>query len=135
MKRRSNPFVYSIVLLGAIGIVYTLFTQPGRLLTQIGMMALFAGIIFLVYKLYMKKRVGGSAHTAYMRAAKQSKRRYNEPVQSSKASITKVIDAKKISSTSRKPSSPSTGQKKKKTATHLTVIEGKKGKKKNRAFF
>jgi len=133
MNRRSSTIIVRILIaLGLFGLVYTLFTQPSRLFVQLGMIALFVGVIFLIYKFVMKRRMGGSEYTAYIRAAKQSKRRFNEPKQQ-KPTIAKVIDSKKGSSTTKKTFGSSTNKKKK--SSHLTVIEGKKGKKKNRALF
>ncbi|MFC4324015.1 SA1362 family protein [Litchfieldia salsa] len=132
-RRRSNLFVYAIVFLGIIGILYTLFTQPSRLLTQLGSIVFFGGIIYLVYKFYMKRRHGSNEHSAYLRAAKQSKRRFNEPGQQKQPS--KIIDGKRLTSTAKKNANHTSTTKRKKSTTHLTVIEGKKGKKKNRAFF
>ncbi|MBD8070415.1 SA1362 family protein [Bacillus sp. PS06] len=127
-RRRMDLVVYSIIILGIVGILYILFTDPSRLLMQLGSIVLFAGIIFLVYKFVMKRRTGGNEYSAYLRAAKRSKRRFNE--QSHKKPISKVVDAKKLSSSTKKST-----QSRKGPTPHLTVIEGKKGKKKNRAFF
>ncbi|MDA6963058.1 hypothetical protein OSM87_25610, partial [Escherichia coli] len=59
---------------------------------------------------------------AFIKAAKKSKRRFNNKETGSangrKASVGSLTSIKKA---------------KKKTSPHLTVIEGKKGKKKNRA--
>lgn len=130
-RRTSNMFVGIIVALGAIGLVYTLFTNPSRIFTQLGMIVLTVGIIFLLYKLYMRRRKGGREQTAYLRAAKRSKRRFNEKKQQ-KPSIAR-IDSKKVTAAPKKPFT--TVQKKNRSSANLTVIEGKKGKKKNRAFF
>ncbi|WP_078545808.1 SA1362 family protein [Litchfieldia alkalitelluris] len=135
MNRRSNLFVYSIITLGVIGILYTLFTQPSRLLVQLGSIVFFGAIIFLIYKIYMRRRLGGSGndYSAYRRAAKQSKRRFNEQTQ--QKPVSKVVEGKKLSSSPKKASPLQSGKRKKSSPSHLTVIEGKKGKKKNRAFF
>ena len=129
-RRNSNMFVGIIVALGAVGLVYTLFTNPSRVFTQLGMIVLTVGVIFLIYKWYMRRRNGGREQTAFLRAAKRSKRRFNEK-KSYKPSISR-IDIKKGSSS---PKKTFTTVQKKKSSANLTVIEGKKGKKKNRAFF
>jgi len=131
-RRSSNIIVKLLIVLGVFGLVYTLFTQPSRLFVQLGSIALVVGIIYLVYKFYMRHRMGGNEHSAYIRAVKQSKRRFNEPIRYKKPSISK-IDAKKGATSSKRTFGSSAPKKKK--STHLTVIEGKKGKKKNRALF
>jgi hypothetical protein len=133
MNRRSNIIVGIIIALGAIGLVYTLFTQPSKIFIQLGMLVLFGGVIFLVYKLVIRRRTGSKEYSAYLRAVKQSKRRFNEP-NNQKAQISRIGDSKKGTLTKKKTISRTAAPKRKKNS-HLTVIEGKKGKKKNRAFF
>jgi len=130
-RRSSNIIVKLLIVLGIFGLVYTLFTQPSRLFVQLGTIALVVGIIFLVYKFYMRHRMGGKEQSAYIRAVKQSKRRFNESIRQ-KPTISK-IDTKKSAASPKRTFGSSVPKKKK--STHLTVIEGKKGKKKNRALF
>ncbi|MCC3358685.1 SA1362 family protein [Bacillus sp. REN16] len=131
-RRKSNIVVMVLLGLGALGFVYTLFTRPGSLLVQAGMIFLFIGIIYLLYKFVISRRMGGMEHSAYLRAAKQSRKRFKT------GSIRKAQGAgnKKPTTSSTKRSNVASIHKKRKTnPTHLTVIEGKKGKKKNRALF
>jgi hypothetical protein len=66
-----------------------------------------------------------------VRAVKQSKLRQKEKERGSNK-----VDMHTYRSSNKRPVSKSTKPlKKKKNNSHLTVIEGKKGKKKNRAFF
>lgn len=135
-RRRSNIVVMILLGLGAFGFVYTLFTRPSSLLMQAGMIFLFIGIIFLIYKFVIGRRMGGKEYSAYLRAAKQSKRRFSPP-KKKKPQYMGASNAKKSSSTTTKKSTVASINKKRKSTnnTHLTVIEGKKGKKKNRALF
>ncbi|MEC2075397.1 SA1362 family protein [Metabacillus fastidiosus] len=123
MNRRSmNGFIIVILTLGGIGLLATLVRNPMWLLQQIAFYAVIAGIIFLIYRYAFQKRIG-RGNSAYEKAVKQSKRRFDD-----RDSKVKSI------SQARKNLKKGSALKKKKQ-THLTVIEGKKGKKKNRAFF
>ncbi|THE11288.1 hypothetical protein E1I69_15645 [Bacillus timonensis] len=133
-RRKSNIVVMILLGLGALGFVYTLFTRPGSLLVQAGMIFLFIGIIYLLYKFVISRRMGGKEHSAYLRAAKQSRKRFKSGSQ--RKSQTLGMGNKKHTTAATKRSTVSPIHKKRKTnPTHLTVIEGKKGKKKNRALF
>ncbi|HZG71881.1 MAG TPA: hypothetical protein VEY51_10145, partial [Chondromyces sp.] len=72
--------------------------------------------IYAIYRFMTRKSQGKRENRAFIKAAKQSKKRLKDR---------------------RKPSVSSLSSKKKpfrkRSAAHLTVIEGKKGKKKNRA--
>ncbi|MCV9888175.1 SA1362 family protein [Metabacillus halosaccharovorans] len=126
MTRRTNWIVMVIILLGVIGFVTTLVSEPLWLLKQIAIYAAIAGLIYLIYRLVSRREMG-KEQSSYLKAAKQSKRRFDD--RSNKGSnvrnISQVKKTKKASAIKKKKQQPS----------HLTVIEGKKGKKKNRAFF
>ncbi|TXC92323.1 hypothetical protein FS935_04505 [Metabacillus litoralis] len=125
MNRRMNGVVLVIISLGIIGVITTLVSDPLWLLKQIAIYTVLAGAIYLIYRLFMKKRMG-KENTSYAKAVKQSKKRYDDR-------NTRASNVKNISQVKR--SSKTSAVKKKKQPSHLTVIEGKKGKKKNRAFF
>lgn len=125
MNRRMNGVVLVIILLGIIGVITTLVSDPLWLLKQMAIYAVLAGAIYLIYRLFMKKRMG-KENTSYAKAVKQSKKRYDD--RNTRGSNVKNI-------TQVKKSIKTSAVKKKKQPSHLTVIEGKKGKKKNRAFF
>lgn len=129
MKKRSlKPVFVTIITLGAFGFIYTIVKQPFMLFQRIFFMALFVGVFYAIYKLYVKRRSGGKEQLAYMKAAKHSKKRingYHDKKAPVKGSVKKVTPLTKHRLKLEK----------KKTEVHLTVIEGKKGKKKNRASF
>ncbi|MCH1626609.1 SA1362 family protein [Fredinandcohnia quinoae] len=131
-RRKSNIVVMILLCLGVFGFLYTLVTNPSSLLVQAGMIFLFIGVVLLVYRFFNRRRSGGKEYSAYLRAAKQSKRRFNEQNQR-KTQLSGVRGKKSVPTTTKKSTVSSIN--KKRTNTHLTVIEGKKGKKKNRAFF
>lgn len=133
-RRKSNIVVMILLGLGALGFVYTLITNPGSLLMQAGMIFLFIGIIYLLYRFVISRRMGGKDQSAYLRAAKLSKRRFKAGSQR-KSQITKIGNKKPSGASSKKSNVSSIYKKRKNNTTHLTVIEGKKGKKKNRALF
>ncbi|MDQ0224938.1 SA1362 family protein [Metabacillus niabensis] len=111
--------IVAILILGVIGII----SNPFWLFRQIAFMAILAIIIYLVYRLFMRKRMS-KEYASYLKAAKQSKKRFNDKG-NRQSNIRSFSQAKKQTKAS--------AIKKKKQSTHLTVIEGKKGKKKNRA--
>ena len=124
-RRVMNGIVLAIITLGAIGLIITLVTNPLGFFKQIAIYAAIAGVIYLLYRLFIRKNAG-SVYSSYAKAARRSKRRFDNK----KANGTKVRNiahAKKAIKT--------TAIRKKNPPTHLTVIEGKKGKKKNRASF
>jgi predicted tellurium resistance membrane protein TerC len=121
-----NGIVLAIILLGAIGLITTLVSNPMWLLKQIAIYAALAGVIYLIYRMFMKKRINNKDYSSYAKAAKKSKRRFDEK-NNRGSNIRNIAQVKKATKTS--------AIKKKKQPSHLTVIEGKKGKKKNRAFF
>lgn len=124
-RRVMNGIVLAIILLGAVGLITTIVSDPLWLLKQIAIYAAIAGGIYLIYRLFTKKRMG-KEHSSYAKAAKLSKRRLDDRSTRS-SNVKNIAHAKKSTKTS--------AIKKKKQPSHLTVIEGKKGKKKNRAFF
>ncbi len=126
MNRRVNWIVMVVILLGFIGFVTTLVSDPLWLLKQIAIYAAIAGFIYLIYRMVSKRKLG-KEHSSYLKAAKQSKRRFDDRSNRSSniRNISQAKKAKKASAIKKKKQQPS----------HLTVIEGKKGKKKNRAFF
>lgn len=125
-RRVINGIVFAIILLGAVGLITILVSNPMWLIKQIAIYAALAGIIYLIYRLFIRKRMGGKEYSSYANAAKKSKRRFNDN-RTFSSNVKNISQAKKSVKTS--------AIKKKKQSSHLTVIEGKKGKKKNRALF
>lgn len=107
---------YTLIGLAGIGLVSLLLNNPGELVRQIGLIALSAIVIFFIFRLVMKRRIGGNKEDrAFAKAAKQSKKRFNSP----QATASSPVSYKK------KPAA-------KKKSKHLKVIDGKKGKRSNR---
>ncbi|MEK4028836.1 MULTISPECIES: SA1362 family protein [Bacillaceae] len=116
-----SVIAYTLMGLAAIGLISMLLYSPGALARQLIILAVTAVVIYFIYRLVIRKRLGGGTEDkAFAKAAKESKKRLQKQKRP-------------------KPSSPSTVSSKKKKpfrrkrTKHLTVIEGKKGKKNNRA--
>ncbi|MEH7528847.1 hypothetical protein COJ92_08805 [Priestia megaterium] len=126
-----KPLVYGLIGLGVIGFAFTLITDPAVLLRQAGYIFLFIILFYLVYRFILRPSQTKGQDRGYVRAVKQSKLRQKEKERGSNK-----VDMHTYRSSNKHPVSKSTKPlKKKKNNSHLTVIEGKKGKKKNRAFF
>lgn len=105
-----------ILVLGIFGLVVTLITQPFRLVRFLLISAILIGIFFLVMKNFsLPNQAMRKEQRAFIKAARQSKKRIKRGQ--------KKVDSKKKKAVRKRYTS----------STHLTVIEGKKGKKKNRA--
>lgn len=127
-KRSFTPVFVIIITFAAFGLIYTIVKQPFELFQRIFFILLFVGVFYGIYKLYTRNSQGGNAQAAYMKAVKHSKKRFNGRSHDKKVmnkNIKKVSPFKK----------QRVNLEKKKSELHLTVIEGKKGKKKNRASF
>ncbi|PLR99909.1 hypothetical protein CVD19_02325 [Bacillus sp. T33-2] len=123
MKNRSSIYFFAgIVILSAIGIVSRLINNPVGFLQTIAGMVLIVGVIFLLVRRFSSAHPGKQEQRAFLKAAKKSKKRFHHKEPSVPPRRSTI-------------GSLATARKKKKDASHLTVIEGKKGKKKNRASF
>lgn len=113
-----------ISALAAIGLVSMLINSPGQLMSQILFAVVTVALVMFLFRLLMKKRVGGNhEERAYTKAVKQSKKRYN-PKTSYKTKPSRSMSF--VSKPKKKPS-------RRKKASHLTVIQGNKGKRGSRA--
>ncbi|TLS36358.1 SA1362 family protein [Pseudalkalibacillus caeni] len=128
-NRFVQPLIYFIMVLALIGFGWRLITEPMSLLTQILIAVAIAGIFYFIYKRFIAKQ-SSPENSAYKRAAKQSlkmkKRRESTRKQASHLRLLKskpLLKNKKNRSNIDKKEIP------------FTVIEGRKGKKKNRALF
>jgi amino acid permease len=119
-KRSSSIFAISIVILALIGIVGNLVQDPVAFVQRIAMLVIVGIIIYLVVKRYYKQSPQKKEQKAFLRAAKQTK---------------KKIQKKKTDEGNKSPNLTKLTSIRKKSSAHLTVIEGKKTKKKNRASF
>lgn len=128
-RRTLHPVALALIGLGVIGFLFSLLTNPLRMLGIFAGAALLAVIGILLYKWYMNKKPKGNMSN-YRRAAKQSAKKYKKQQQKPRSpSHLKVVNTKKITPQKHQKMS----LQKRKKDHHLKVIDGKKNKKKNRA--
>lgn len=130
LHRVVQPLIYTIIGLAAIGFMWKLFSDPMGLVTQLLITAAIAVIVIMIVRKFMAKRMGmGKPNTAYQKAARQSsKLQKKRGVSRKTAPHLRVIPSKRLIPKKR----PLNDDKK---PNPFTVIEGRKGKKKNRALF
>jgi putative Ca2+/H+ antiporter (TMEM165/GDT1 family) len=108
----------AVILLASIGLVSTLMGDPFALLQRVLIFAAIAGIIYLIFrKVVMGGKGKDKEQKAFLKAARQSKKRFNKKTATTKASAPNPFRKK---------------ANRKKSQANLTVIEGKKNRK-NRA--
>ncbi|NRG29719.1 hypothetical protein HRF69_21730 [Bacillus circulans] len=124
MKNRFSLILFgSIIFLAFIGLTVNLIKNPSGFFLNIVVMVAVGGIIWFVYRHLSTSSPQKREQKAFLKAAKQSKKRLQTKDRSSsgqqQSTKTSSIKANK--------------HKRSKSTAHLTVIEGKKSKKKNRA--
>lgn len=126
MKRPSYYVVSGFILLALLGLGSKLFGDPiGTLKWFLIFTAVTAIMIFVVMKFTGTSTAQSANHKAYKRAAKQSQK--NQQQRSAAKPKDSNIVTYSFNHSKRKP------KHRKKSDVQLTVIDGKKGKKKNRA--
>jgi uncharacterized membrane protein YfcA len=120
-NRISSIFVISIIIFALIGIGSSLIENPAALFKRIAIMILVGLTIYFLFNRFYKPSPERKEQKAFLRAAKRTKKK-------------KIHRKKPVEGTRTQPLTKLTSIRKKSSA-HLTVIEGKKSKKKNRASF
>lgn len=124
MKNRTSVLVIGgLIILALLGLVSTFTANPAGFIQKIAIMAVIGFVIFLLFRKFSNSSPQKKEQRAFLKAAKQSKKRLQQKsgesnVKSSSFGSISTLKKNKI---------------KKKSPAHLTVIDGKKGKKKNRA--
>lgn len=133
IRQRVGSIAATIVfILGFIGVGHMLATDPGRLFRQLLFIGIFGLVFYVIYRVFMAPRM--SAEDArYRKTVQASKKR----MQGSRGPQVKPSASAK-NRKGKKPGSNVTKLSKRSTVhrsnpPHLTVIEGKKGKKKKKA--
>lgn len=122
MKNRSTVLIFGVIfVLALIGVSGMIFSNPSGFLQGIAVIVVIGIAIYVILRLMGKSNPQKKEQRAFVKAAKRSKRRLQK--KDAKSTPGTLATLKKV-----------TKRKTKKTA-HLTVIDGKKGKKKNRASF
>lgn len=124
MKNQISFYiVLGLIVLAAIGIISMLVQDPGGFIKMIAGMALIVAVIYFLFRRFSQTSPSKNhEQRAFKKAAKRSKKRFQTKENTSPAKRSSI-------------GSLSAARKKRKDTSHLTVIEGKKGKKKNRASF
>ncbi|MFD3447772.1 SA1362 family protein [Microbacteriaceae bacterium 4G12] len=131
MNSRFFSLAFFVLVIGLVGfyLVTTTLSNPTGVLQNILIIIVIVAAFYLLYKLFTSSGSSKNPRASYNRAVKQSKKKYAKP-----KNVTSLNNRLKKASTDTKTKKGSSLLKKRKQ-THLTVIEGKKGKKKNRASF
>lgn len=125
-NRTSSVIVGGIIILALIGIFSSIFTNPAKFLQSIAIIVLIGLGIYWIVRRFSTSSPQRKEQRAFLKAAKKSKKRLQQKSgdthgkSSSLGTLTTLKKNNKL---------------KKKSPAHLTVIDGKKGKKKNRASF
>ena len=123
MKNRTSTYIISgLIVLAIFGFAFKLFTDPLSILIMLATIALVGALIYFLVTRLTSSSSGRQQQRAFQKAAKRSKKRFQ------------TKDAN-TSSKRSKIKSLASARNKKKDASHLTVIDGKKSRKKNRASF
>ncbi|EIJ78833.1 hypothetical protein PB1_14784 [Bacillus methanolicus PB1] len=125
-NRTANLVVTGLIILASIGIIESMLANPAGFLQRIAVIILIGGIVFFLVRRFYLSTPEKQEQRAFVKAAKRSKKRFtqkNGKQTNRRSNVGSLSSFKKQS------------RNKKKSAVHLTVIEGKKGKKKNRASF
>ena len=121
---------YIIIALALFGLFSSLIENPIKFLQRALLFGLMLLVLYLFYRMFTTSTSNRSDHDAYRRAAKKTVKKYSMKSDSVKRPLIKNSKPKSIN---KKPVSSPLLKKKSKDTSHLTVIEGEKGKKKNRA--
>ncbi|WLD92007.1 SA1362 family protein [Alkalihalobacillus sp. AL-G] len=121
-QRKFNLIILLLLGLSAFGFVITLITDPMSILKMIAVFLAVGAIFYFLYKRFIVKRMG-KGMGQYQQAARYSKKKYQ----------THSRTVSKSQPTTKSSFKNNLKKHKKRKDHHLTVIEGKKGKKKNRA--
>ncbi len=130
MKNRTSLIlVLGLFILAAIGIASSYLNNPAGFIKQIAIILVVGLVVYFVVTRFFFNNPEKRDQRAFIKAAKKSKKRLhqNESSLSFQKRSSSTITSMKKSLKPRKIHSDH--------SPHLTVIEGKKGKKKNRASF
>jgi len=125
LKNRTSAIVVGVlIILALVGLYGSITVNPAGFIQRIAVIALIGLLIYFLVRKFSNSSPQKKEQRAFLKAAKKSKKRLQLKSGDSTArssSLGTLTTLKKINKT------------KKKSPAHLTVIDGKKGKKKNRA--
>jgi uncharacterized membrane protein YraQ (UPF0718 family) len=127
LKNRTSAIVVGVlIILALLGLYGSVTANPARFIQGIAVIALIGLAIYYLVRKFSNSSPQKKEQRAFLKAAKKSKKRLHQ-----KSGDSTVRSSSLGTLTSLKK----TNKTKKKSPAHLTVIDGKKGKKKNRASF
>ena len=125
LKNRTSVIIVGIlIILAILGLFGSFTANPAGFIQRIAVIAMIGLVIYFLVRKFSNSSPQKKEQRAFLKAAKKSKKRLQQ-----KSGDTNVKTSSLGTLTSLKKSSKT----KKKSPAHLTVIDGKKGKKKNRA--
>lgn len=124
LNRTVSYLIYGVIALGVLGLLSQLFQNPLGLLKSLLITAAIVGIMYFLYRRLTTGKTDRKEQLAFRKAVRQSKKRNKDrstPTgkKNNVASMTSSKSVRKINP-------------RRKSDAQLTVIEGKKNKKKNR---
>lgn len=129
MKNRISTYIISgLVILAIIGLLSKLMNDPVDFIKGIAVMLIVLAVIFFVFQRMYTPSPAKREQQAFVKAAKRSVKR-------NQLKETGQQFPKKKKSSNLTPIKKTKMKKKPQHTPQLTVIEGRKGKKKNRASF
>ncbi|MER2058035.1 MAG: SA1362 family protein [Niallia sp.] len=124
MKNRFSFILFgSIIFLAFIGLTTSLIKNPAGFLLNIAVILAVGAIIWFIFRHFSTSSPQKREQKAFLKAAKKSKKRLQ----------TREKSPSGQQHTTKSSSLKANKHKRSKSSAHLTVIEGKKSKKKNRA--
>lgn len=127
MKNRTSFIIIGgLIILALLGVYSSFTADPAGFIQGIAVITLAGLGIYLLVRRFSSSNPQKKEQRAFLKAAKKSKKRLQL-----KSGDSQVKSSPLGTLTSLKKSTKT----KKKSPAHLTVIDGKKGKKKNRASF
>ncbi|WP_308161920.1 SA1362 family protein [Bacillus sp. ISL-75] len=126
LKNRTfvNVVVGGLIILALLGLVGSFTANPAGFIQRIAVIALIVLAVYFLVRKFSKSNPQKKEQRAFLKAAKKSKKRL---LQKGGDSTVKTSTLGTLASLKK------SNKTKKKSPAHLTVIDGKKGKKKNRA--
>jgi len=128
LKNRTfvNVVIGGLIILALLGVIGTFTANPAGFIQSIAVMALVVLVVYFLVRKFTSSSPQKKEQRAFLKAAKKSKKRLQQ--KSGEGTV-------KTSSLGTFASLKKNNKLKKKSPAHLTVIDGKKSKKKNRASF
>lgn len=126
----ASYFVAFMIILAGIGLTGNIISNPSGSLKTLLLVLIVVGVFYLIsrnFSGFSNKNSMKKERDAYRKAAKQSQKKYKQQNPRKVSFTFKMSKSGSVQNTKRTP--------KRRSSSHLRVIEGNKGKKKNRASF